>query len=243
MRATALLLLLLSSRTLLAQTEIPHADTADSGRPALRTQLDSVSYAVGLNLGVQTLSDSVVLNGEALLAGLRDAHDTTRALLNAAQIAKVLSDIQMKVLTDNHRRDSIASIAHRDAGERYLTENKTRPGVITLSSGLQYEVITEGSGRRPTATDTVVVHYTGMLIDGSVFDSSVERREPATLAVDSVIPGWTEALQKMKVGSKWRIFIPSDLAYGPLSAGEIPGNSAVIFDIELLKVKAAGTRR
>lgn len=210
---------------------------AGGGSASLKTQLDSVSYAVGLNLGAQTLQDSIILNGDAILAGLRDAKDTTKALLNSAQIQQVMMAFQQKVMADKARRDSISALTNLSAGEKFLAENKSKPGVQTLPSGVQYKVIKDGTGAMPAATDTVVVHYTGTLIDGKVFDSSVERKEPVTFALNTVIPGWTEALQKMKVGSKWQIFIPSNLAYGPQAAGQIPGNSTLIFDVELLDIK------
>lgn len=123
------------------------------------------------------------------------------------------------------------------AGEAFLAENGKRPEVTTTASGLQYEVLAEGNGDMPTAGDQVTVHYTGKLIDGTVFDSSVERGQPATFGVTQVIPGWVEALQKMKVGSKWRLFIPSNIAYGPQGAGGVIGpNATLIFDVELLQI-------
>ncbi len=123
------------------------------------------------------------------------------------------------------------------AGKKFLEENGKRQEVKTTASGLQYEVINEGTGKQPVASDSVTVHYTGKLIDGTVFDSSVERGEPATFGVTQVIPGWVEALQMMKEGAKWRLFIPSNLAYGPNGAGNVIGpNSTLIFDVELIKV-------
>jgi FKBP-type peptidyl-prolyl cis-trans isomerase FklB len=123
------------------------------------------------------------------------------------------------------------------AGQAFLAENGKRPEVTTTASGLQYEVLAEGAGQSPAASDQVVVHYTGKLIDGTVFDSSVERGEPATFGVTQVIPGWVEALQMMKPGAKWRVFIPSNLAYGPQGAGGVIGpNATLIFDVELLSV-------
>ncbi|HVK37781.1 MAG TPA: FKBP-type peptidyl-prolyl cis-trans isomerase [Candidatus Kapabacteria bacterium] len=210
---------------------------AGGGSASLKTQLDSVSYAVGLNLGAQTIQDSIMLNGDAILAGLRDAKDTTKALLNSAQIQQVMMSFQQKVMADKARRDSVSALSNLATGEKFLAENKTKEGVVALPSGVQYKVIKDGTGAMPAATDTVVVHYTGKLIDGKVFDSSVERKEPVTFALNTVIPGWTEALQKMKVGSKWQIYIPSNLAYGAQSAGQIPGNSTLIFDVELLDIK------
>ena len=127
---------------------------------------------------------------------------------------------------------------NREAGEAFLAENAKRPEVKTTATGLQYEIVKEGDGPMPTAQDSVTVHYTGKLIDGTVFDSSVERGAPATFGVSQVIPGWVEALQMMKAGSKWRLFIPSQLAYGPNGAGPVIGpDSTLIFDVELIKVE------
>ena len=214
------------------------------GSASLKTELDSVSYAVGLNLGQQALRDSINLNGEALAAGLRDAKDTTKALMKTEQIQQVMMSFQQKLMAKQQEKmqqqmadDSVGALNNKAEGEKFLAENKTKEGVVTLPSGLQYKVIKEGTGAQPTATDSVVVHYTGKLIDGKVFDSSVERGEPATFTLNSVIPGWTEALTKMKVGSKWQLFIPAALAYGPTRSGDIPGNSTLIFDVELIDIK------
>ena len=140
---------------------------------------------------------------------------------------------------EQRQREAAAKMGevNKAAGDAFLAENGKRPEVKTTPSGLQYEVITKGTGAQPTADDTVEVHYTGKLIDGTVFDSSVERGVPATFGVTQVIPGWVEALQLMKVGAKWRLFIPSQLAYGPQGAGNVIGpNATLIFDVELLKI-------
>ena len=214
------------------------------GSVSLKTELDSVSYAVGLNLGKQALKDSIDLNGDAIAAGLRDAKDTTKAKMTDAQIQQVMMSFQQKLMAKQQEKmqkdmaaDSVAALGNKAEGEKFLAENKTKPGVTSLPSGVQYKVIKDGNGPSPTASDSVVVHYTGKLINGKVFDSSVERGEPATFTLNAVIPGWTEALQKMKVGSKWEIYIPSTLAYGPTKQGDIPGNSTLIFEVELLDIK------
>jgi FKBP-type peptidyl-prolyl cis-trans isomerase FklB len=217
---------------------------AGGGSASLKTELDSVSYAVGLNLGKQALRDSINLNGDAIAAGLRDAADTTKAKMTEAQVQQVMMSFQQKLMAkqqgkmqEDMKKDSAASIGNKAEGEKFLAENKSKPGVVTLPSGLQYKVIKEGTGPTPTSTDSVVVHYTGKLINGKVFDSSIERKVPATFTLNSVIPGWTQALQLMKVGSKWQVYIPSTLAYGPSKQGDIPGNSALVFDVELLDIK------
>lgn len=217
---------------------------AGGGSAELKTELDSVSYAVGLNLGMQALKDSIILSGDALSAGLRDAADTTKAKLNQTQLQQVMMNFQQKLMAkqqakaqEGQKADSVDAIKNQAEGEKFLADNKSKEGVVTLPSGLQYKVIKEGTGAQPTTTDSVVVHYTGKLINGKVFDSSVERKAPATFTLNSVIPGWTEALQLMKVGSKWQVYIPANLAYGPAKQGDIPGNSMLIFDVELLDIK------
>lgn len=201
-------------------------------------KLDRISYALGLSMGnnflasgikeinVQDFADGVaaVFSGLAPKMSYDEAKAEIRTYFEAMQKEQEAAAAQM-------------AEANAKAGEAFLTENGKRAEVFTLPSGLQYEVVTEGDGPMPTASDQVMVHYTGKLIDGTVFDSSVERGEPATFGVTQVIPGWVEALQLMKAGSKWRLFIPSNLAYGPQGAGGLIGpNQTLIFDVELIKV-------
>ena len=204
----------------------------------MNQEFDRLSYALGLSMGnnfrssgiekinVQDFADGVA----AVFYGSepRMSYDEAKA-----EIQKFFTELQAK-------QDEAAKVMGEQnarAGEAFLTENGKRSEVKTTASGLQYEVLEEGDGPRPEAGDQVVVHYTGKLIDGTVFDSSEERGEPATFGVTQVIPGWVEALQMMKEGAKWRLFIPSNLAYGPNGAGNIIGpNSTLIFDVELIKV-------
>jgi len=208
---------------------------------------DSVSYALGMSLGNSSRQDSVNLVPEMIAAGIRDTRDGTPAFSDSV-MQRVMNEFQQRIMVKQqermkHMQDSLAKAGetNKAKGEAFLAENKTKEGVVTLPSGLQYKVITEGSGPSPKAADQVQVHYHGTLIDGTVFDSSVERGEPVTFAVNGVIPGWTEALQLMKVGSKWRLFIPSDLAYGanPQPGGKIGPNDVLIFDVELLAINPA----
>ncbi len=204
----------------------------------MNQEFDRLSYALGLSMGnnfrssgiekisVQDFADGVA----AVFYGSepRMSYDEAKA-----EIQKFFTELQAK-------QDEAAKVMGEQnarAGEAFLTENGKRSEVKTTASGLQYEVLEEGDGPRPEAGDQVVVHYTGKLIDGTVFDSSEERGEPATFGVTQVIPGWVEALQLMKAGSKWRLFIPSQLAYGPQGAGGVIGpNQTLIFDVNLIKV-------
>ncbi|MDE6503346.1 MAG: FKBP-type peptidyl-prolyl cis-trans isomerase, partial [Muribaculaceae bacterium] len=196
------------------------------------------SYALGLSMGNNFRSSGInELNVE-------DFSDGVAAVFNGAQPkmsydeAKTVIQIFFTELEEKQKAEA-AKMAdvNKAAGEEFLAKNGQREEVKTLPSGLQYEVIEEGNGAQPTAADQVEVHYTGRLIDGTVFDSSVDRGVPATFGVTQVIPGWVEALQLMKAGSKWRLFIPSALAYGPQGAGPVIGpNATLIFDVELIKV-------
>ncbi len=194
------------------------------------SKMDSVSYSVGVlfanNLKQQGLSE-VDLN--LLMSGLQEAmKDNTKITLEAAN--------QMVNAYISGKREKEMNM-NLEAGKQFLVENATKEGVVVLESGLQYKILQAGDGQVPTANDRVTVHYHGTLIDGTVFDSSIQRGEPATFGVTQVIQGWVEALQLMPKGSKWRLFIPANLAYGSRSAGPmIKPNSALIFDVELLDI-------
>ncbi|MBL7980964.1 MAG: FKBP-type peptidyl-prolyl cis-trans isomerase [Flavobacteriales bacterium] len=221
----------------LAMTILSACSQGQKGRVNLQTEMDSVSYAIGTDIGSnfkRSKLDSV--NVEALAMGLRDALDSAM-LFDEATVQQVVQGYMMKVQEKQMAAERAKGEENRLAGEKFLAENGKRTGVVTTPSGLQYEVVTLGTGPKPVATDKVKVHYTGMLIDGSKFDSSVDRGVPATFGVGQVIPGWVEGIQLMPTGSKFKFYIPSDLAYGPQGAGEkIPGNSTLIFDVELLEV-------
>lgn len=195
--------------------------------------MDKFSYAIGLGIGQNLLSmgaKGIEVNDFA--QAIKDVLEGNKTAISHTEAR----DIVNKYFAELEERMNAANIA---AGKTFLEENKKRPGVITLPSGLQYEVITEGnvSGRYAKATDQVQCHYEGTLIDGTLFDSSIKRGQPATFGVNQVIPGWVEALQLMPEGAKWRLFIPSDLAYGAQGAGEmIPPHSTLIFEVELIKI-------
>lgn len=207
----------------------------------LASRLDSVSYGIGSDVGgnlkmnlEQAGLDS--LNIDALFIGMRDAMDSNMRFdleKIKATVHAYMLDAQ-KAAMAKQQAEAEATLAE---GTKFLAENGKKPGMVTTASGLQYEVLQMGKGPKPAAEETVKVHYKGTLINGKQFDSSYDRGEPAEFPVNAVIPGWTEALQLMPVGSRWKLYIPSDLAYGPQGAGQdIPGNSTLIFEVELLDI-------
>ncbi|HDZ56631.1 MAG TPA: FKBP-type peptidyl-prolyl cis-trans isomerase [Pseudomonas xinjiangensis] len=197
------------------------------------TDEQRVSYGIGRQMGDQLVSSSIPdLELDLVLAGLRDAFNQQPSQVDEAAMQAAFQGLQEKM----HAAAEQTARAAGQAGIDYLAQNGQREGVVTLPSGLQYLVINEGTGATPAASSTVQTHYEGTLINGEVFDSSYKRGQPAEFPVGGVIAGWTEALQLMKEGAKWRLYIPSELAYGARAAGSIPPHSALVFDIELLKV-------
>ncbi|MEH6498013.1 MAG: FKBP-type peptidyl-prolyl cis-trans isomerase [Pseudoalteromonas distincta] len=192
-----------------------------------------VSYGIGRQMGDQLASSNIPdLSIDLVVAGLRDAFGQQPSQVEEAALQQAFAGLQAKM-------QAAAEASAREAGQagvEFLTKNAQRDGVVTLASGLQYEVVNEGTGATPQASSTVQTHYEGTLITGEVFDSSYKRGQPAEFPVGGVIAGWTEALQLMKEGAKWRLYIPSELAYGARAAGSIPPHSTLVFDIELLKV-------
>ncbi|HIT14938.1 MAG TPA: FKBP-type peptidyl-prolyl cis-trans isomerase [Candidatus Avimuribaculum pullicola] len=193
--------------------------------------MDKLSYALGISMGNNFMRSGIEkLDYSDFAAGVKAAYESDYSQMTTDTAKRVVNEFF--AMMEERIKD-----VNKKAGEQYLAENAKRPEVRTTASGLQYEIIKEGEGASPKPNDAVTVHYTGALIDGRVFDSSVERGEPATFGVTQVIPGWVEALQMMKPGAEWRIFVPSNLAYGPQGAGGIIGpNMTLIFDIKLIKV-------
>jgi FKBP-type peptidyl-prolyl cis-trans isomerase FklB len=211
---------------------------------ALKTDKDKESYAIGLNIGNSIHRDGVDVDPNILARGLKDALTGSKTALTDDEAKTAMANLNARVNKQRAEKAQLAAEAakkvgeaNKAAGDAFLTENKTKDGVITLPSGLQYKILTEGTGPKPTATDTVVCNYKGTLLDNSEFDSSYKRNQPLTIPVGGVIKGWTEALQLMPVGSKWQLFIPSDLAYGPQVKGPIAANSTLIFEVELLSIQ------
>ena len=193
--------------------------------------MDKVSYALGLSIGNNFQNSGINdLQIEDFVKGLKDILGGQTPEISYDEAKQVINDYFMELQKEKFE-------INKKAGEEFLNINKGKAGVVTLPSGLQYQVLQKGEGPTPTASDNVKCHYHGTLINGTVFDSSVQRGEPAVFGVSQVIPGWVEALQLMPVGSKWRLFIPSNLAYGEHGAGEaIEPNSALVFDVELLDI-------
>ena len=210
-------------------------DAADS---SLKTPKDKVSYAVGAQIGADMKRQTVDIDPAMLAKGLKDGFQGSKLLLTDQEMREALSGLQQQMAAKQAERMREVGAKNKQAGAAFLAENKKKEGVKVLPSGLQYKIAKEGTGKTPKADDTVTVNYRGTLIDGTEFDSSYKRGEPATFPVKGVIKGWTEALQLMKVGSKWQLFIPSELAYGEQPAGRVIGpNSTLIFEVELLGIK------
>lgn len=197
-----------------------------------------VSYGIGRNIGKSLAQDGLEVDLNEFLAGLKDGMADKPSKISEEKLRDAFQLMQKELEKKKMDVAKVAGDKNKKAGDDFLAANKKKAGVKTTESGLQYEVLKSGKGATPKATDTVRTHYHGTLIDGSVFDSSVDRGEPATFPVNGVIKGWTEALQLMKVGDKWRISLPSELAYGARGAGgKIGPNSVLVFEIELLGIE------
>ena len=200
--------------------------------------MDKLSYALGMSMGHNFKGSGIkTLNSADFAAGVASVHDGVKPEMTFDEAKRIVNEYFAKLEAEMQAEAAKQGEVNRKNGEAFLTENAKREGIKVTESGLQYEVLESGKGDSPKASDNVEVHYTGKLIDGTVFDSSVERGVPASFGVTQVIPGWVEALQLMHEGDKWRLYIPSDLAYGPNGAGGVIGpNMTLIFDVELLRV-------
>lgn len=205
---------------------------------ALKSQKDRRSYSIGVDIGNNLKKQSIDIDTDILTKGLKDAFSGSKTLLTEEEVKAEILAIRNEMRDKYIERRKQLTEKNKKEGEVFLAENKKKEGVITLPSGLQYKVIKEGTGKTPKAADSVTVHYKGTLIDGTEFDSSYARKQPATFRVKGVIAGWTEALQLMKEGAKWQLFIPQDLAYGKRGSGaKIGPEATLIFDIELISIK------
>lgn len=194
------------------------------------------AYGLGYMIGKSNHEMAPDLDTKEFIRGFKDGQSGKAGLMTEDEIKETMAALQQKMMKNAQAKMEKESGDRAKANAKLLEENSRKAGVVTTPSGLQYEVISEGKGAKPTAADTVKVHYEGKLTDGTVFDSSIKRGEPVSFPVSGVIPGWTEALQLMPVGAKYRLTIPADLAYGPEGAGPIPPNSVLIFDVELLDI-------
>lgn len=202
----------------------------------ISTEIGKVSYGIGVNIGSR-FGDDIPLDVDAFSAGVRDALAGGEMKMTEEEIMASLQAYQQKQLAERQKESESAAVKNKVAAEKFLAENAAVEGVVTLESGLQYQILQAAEGKKPTADDTVEVHYQGYLLDGTVFDSSYQRGETVSFPLGGVIPGWTEALQLMPVGSKWKLFIPSDLAYGAGGAGQLIGpNAALTFEVELISI-------
>jgi len=215
--------------------------SAYAADPSLKTQKDKVSYSIGLDIGGNLKNQSIEIDPKLLAQGIQDAVSGGKRLLTEEEVQGVMMAFQQEMQAKAATRAKEAGDKNLKEGSTFMADNKKKKGVTTLPSGLQYKIITAGTGKKPKATDTVTTHYRGTLIDGTEFDSSIKRGEPASFPVSGVIPGWTEALQLMPVGSKWQLVVPPDLAYGPRGAGQQIGpNATLVFEVELLSIQEEG---
>jgi len=205
----------------------------------LKTQKDKASYAIGVNIGRSMKKDDIDIDPDVLARGLKDAFADKKLLMTDEQAQAALTELKNEVQKHQQESHQAAVEKNKKEGEAFLAANKAKPGVVTLPSGLQYKVVQEGSGPKPTSADTVVCNYKGTLVDGTEFDSSYKRGQPATFPVGQVIKGWTEALQLMPVGSKWELYIPPSLAYGErgTGGGPIGPDATLVFEVELLSIQ------
>ncbi len=228
-----------SSGTSHTSTAKKPATTANHAAPlTLKTDKEKFSYALGMRMGANFKKQEVSVDPAILTRGLKDALAGGKTLLTEEQAQTALMQVQNELRQKQQAKMQAEATENKKQGEEFLAANKSKEGVVTLPSGLEYKILTEGTGPKPLASDTVECNYRGTLIDGKEFDSSAKHGGPATFPVSGVIKGWTEALQLMPVGSKWQLFIPSDLAYGNRGAGpEIGPDSTLVFEVELVSIK------
>jgi FKBP-type peptidyl-prolyl cis-trans isomerase len=224
----------LTAAALCALTAQAGADEATS----LKTPQEKLSYGIGADLGRNLKRLGIDVNPELIRKGIADGLSDGKLQMSDEEIGAALQGLQAQIQRKAAQAASVAGEENKKAGEAFLAQNKSKEGVVSLPSGLQYRILKAGDGKKPTEADTVECNYRGTLVNGTEFDSSYRRGQPATFGVTQVIPGWKEALQLMPVGSKWQLFVPPELAYGERGAGrEIGPNATLIFEVELLAIK------
>jgi FKBP-type peptidyl-prolyl cis-trans isomerase FklB len=253
-KTMTLALCLATSVSLLAQDQtpapkVPAAKSSTAAKPAgthagttaskpLTTQKDKLSYSIGADIGKRLKADQLEVDPAIVSRGMRDAFSGAKLALTDDQIKATFTQLQGEMQAKRVAEAKAAAEKNKTEGDAYLAANKSKDGVVTLPSGLQYKILMPGSGPKPSANDTVVCNYRGTLVNGTEFDSSYKRGQPATFPVSGVIKGWTEALQLMPVGSKWQLVIPPDLAYGERGAGQQIGpDSTLVFEVELMSIQ------
>lgn len=213
------------------------AQEPEAAAPAKPESMENrASYAIGMNMGRSMKEQEVPIDLDLLIQGIKDGLSGGETLLTDEEMQSAMQEFQQMMMQKAQEKQAKQADENKAAADEFFAANKDKEGVQTTESGLQYQIITEGDGPKPTAEDQVTVHYVGTLLDGTKFDSSIDRGQPATFPVSGVIAGWTEALQMMPVGSKWKLWIPPDLAYGPRGQGPIPPNSTLVFEVELLSI-------
>lgn len=203
----------------------------------LESETDRINYSVGYQIGGDFKRQDVELNADALMRGIHDALAAAKPLMGREEVSRTLFDLKRRIVKQQREEAAKTAQMNLEQGKAFLAENAKKDGVSVRPSGLQFRVLQEGAGKTPGAMDTVTVHYRGTMIDGTEFDSSYARNQPATFAVGGVIPGWTEALQLMREGAKWELYVPPELAYGERGMGSrIPPNSTLVFEVELVSL-------
>ncbi len=207
-------------------------------RQTLKSQKEKISYIIGMDIGGNFKKQSVDIDPDILARGVKDALSGAKPQLSDQEAREVMTSFEKEMRAKQEEIRKTVGEKNKIEGEKFLAENKSKEGIQTLPDGLQYKVITPGKGKKPQLTDTVIAHYRGTLIDGTEFDSSYRRGQPASFPVSGVIRGWTEAVQLMEEGAKWQLFIPPNLAYGDRGAGQVIGpNAVLIFEVELISIQ------